>query len=145
MVKTTKTIEDALRQAMLKKEADKVSVLRMLVAGLKNSRIEKGEDLNEEDEMKVVKKEAKKRTEAIEMYKKAGRSELVEKETKELKMLKEYLPEEMGEEKIKEMVAEMKQAGKLGDDFGSAMKAVMGRLKGKADGKLVAAAVKQEL
>jgi len=145
MVKTTKTIEDALRQAMLKKEADKVSVLRMLVAGLKNSRIEKGEDLNEEDEMKVVKKEAKKRTEAIEMYKKAGRSELVEKETKELKMLKEYLPEEMGEEKIKEMVAEMKQAGELGDDFGSAMKAVMGRLKGKADGKLVAAAVKQEL
>ncbi len=144
MVKT-ETIENDLKQAMLDKQADKVSVLRMLVAGIKNARIEKGEDLNEEDEIKVLKKEAKKRTEAIEIYKKAERNELAEKEEKELQVIKKYLPEEMGAEKIKEIVLEMKAAGELGDDFGSAMKAVMGKLKGGADGKLVAGVVKQEL
>lgn len=141
----TKIILDDLKKAMQQRQADKVSALRLLVAALKNARIEKKADLSEAEEVAVLNKEAKKRQEAIEMYKKGGRQELAAKEEAELKIIKGYLPQQMGEEKIKELVKEMKQAGELGDDFGQAMKLVMAKLKGQADGKLVAQAVKTEL
>lgn len=141
----TKIILDDLKKAMQQRQADKVSALRLLVAALKNARIEKKADLSETEEVAVLNKEAKKRQEAIEMYKKGGRQELAAKEEAELKIIKGYLPQQMGEEKIKELVKEMKQAGELGDDFGQAMKLVMAKLKGQADGKLVAQAVKTEL
>lgn len=141
----TKIILDDLKKAMQQRQADKVSALRLLVAALKNARIEKKADLSEAEEVAVLNKEAKKRQEAIEMYKKGGRQELAAKEEAELEIIKGYLPQQMGEEKIKELVKEMKQAGELGDDFGQAMKLVMAKLKGQADGKLVAQAVKTEL
>lgn len=141
----TKIILDDLKKAMQQRQADKVSALRLLVAALKNARIEKKADLNEAEEVAVLNKEAKKRHEAIEMYKKGGRQELADKEKAELQIIKGYLPQQMGEEKIKKLVKEMKQAGELGDDFGQAMKLVMAKLKGQADGKLVAEVVKTEL
>ena len=141
----SQTILSDLKQAKKAKEADKVSVLRMLVAAMKNLEIEKKAKLESEDVLRVIKKEAKKRTEAIEMYKKAGRSELVEKETNELKIIKKYLPAIMGKEELVKIVSQMKEAGELGDDFGSAMKAVMTKVKGKADGGLVASVVKENL
>jgi hypothetical protein len=141
----TKIILDDLKKAMQQRQADKVSALRLLVAALKNARIEKKTDLSEAEEVAVLNKEAKKRQEAIEMYKKGDRQELAAKEEAELQIIKSYLPQQMGEEKIKELVKEMKQAGELGDDFGQAMKLVMAKLKGQADGKLVAQVVKTEL
>jgi len=141
----TKVILDDLKQAMLKKQADRVSVLRMLTAELKNARIAKNADLDEVEEVGVLKKEVKKRQEAIEMYKKGKRQDLVDQEKAEIKIIKTYLPQEMGEAEVRQVVKEMKASGELGDNFGQAMKAVMAKLKGQAEGKLVAEAVKAEL
>jgi len=129
---------------MKSKQADKVSVLRMVVTGLKNAEIDKGSELDDNGVEQVLKKEAKKRQEAIELYKKAERKELVEKEEKELEIIKAYLPEEMSEEKLVELVGKLKSEGKL-TDFGTAMKLVMCEVKGQADGKLVAKVVKENL
>lgn len=141
----TKIILDDLKKAMLDQQADRVGVLRLLTAALKNAQISKNADLDESEEVGVLKKEIKKRQEAIEMFKKGGREDLVLKEQAELKIIKPYLPQEMSEAEVKQIVKEMKTSGELGDNFGQAMKAVMAKLKGQADGKLVAEMVKAEL
>lgn len=144
MVKTEKILND-LRQAMQQKQAERVAALRLLVAALKNAQIEKNDKLSEAEEIGVLNKEAKKRQEAAEIYKREEREDLAKKEEAELKVIKEYLPQQMSQAEVKEVIKQMKTSGELGDDFGAAMKAVMAKLKGKADGKLVAQMVKEEL
>jgi hypothetical protein len=144
MVKTEKILND-LRQAMQQKQAERVAALRLLVAALKNAQIEKNDKLSEAEEIGVLNKEAKKRQEAAEIYKREEREDLAKKEEAELKVIKEYLPQQMSQAEVKEVIKQMKTSGELGDNFGAAMKAVMAKLKGKADGKLVAQMVKEEL
>lgn len=144
MVKTEKILND-LKQAMQQKQAERVAALRLLVAALKNAQIEKNDKLSEAEEIGVLNKEAKKRQEAAEIYKREEREDLAKKEEAELKVIKEYLPQQMSQAELKEVIKQMKTSGELGDDFGGAMKAVMAKLKGKADGKLVAQMVKEEL
>ena len=139
------TILNDLKQAMKAKEPIRVSVLRMLVAALKNAEIEKGQELVEVEVNKVVEKEAKKRKEAIEMYQKASRSELVEKEKQELEVLQNYLPKKMSKEEVVAKVIKLKDGGKLGSNFGEAMKVAMVAFKGQADGKMVAEAIREVL
>ncbi len=141
----SETILNDLKQAMLDKKPQEVSVLRMLVAGLKNKRIEIGKKLSDGDVLKLLKKEAKKRQESIELYRKAQREDLVLKEEEELKIIGGYLPEEMSREEIVKVVEKLKENGKLEGDFGMAMKLVMGEVGGKASGKLVAEVVKEVL
>lgn len=140
----TDVIKAELNKALKARQADKVSTLRMLVAALHNSWIAKGQTLTDTDEEAVLAKEAKKRQEAIEMYKQANRSELVEKETKELELIQAYLPKQLSEAEIKQLVLKIKQSGEA-NDFGEVMGKVMSQAKGRADGKLVAEIVKQEL
>lgn len=142
---SSQTIVSDLKQAMLDKEVQKVSVLRMVVAALKNKQIEKGSDLTDDESLAILKKEAKKRNESIEVYKKAGRMELVEKEEGELKILSAYLPETMSKEEVVKRVGELKEKGALGANFGEAMKAAMAEFKGQADGKLIAEVIKETL
>lgn len=134
-----------LRVAMKSREATKVLVLRSLVAALKNGEIEKKSDLTQDEENKIIGKEAKKREDAILIYKKADRAELVEKEETELKIIKTYLPEKMSEEEVSKIVKGMKTAGELDSDFGKSMKLVMAKLQGKADGKVVSQMVREIL
>lgn len=88
----TKTIEQDLTTAMKKRESLRVSTLRMILAALKNEQIAKRRPLSEAEEIQVLQKEVKKRQEAIEWYKRGGRQELAERETKEAEIVKEYLP-----------------------------------------------------
>lgn len=140
----TDVIKAELNKALKARQADKVSTLRMLVAALHNSWIAKGQTLTDTDAEAVLGKEAKKRQEAIEMYKQANRPELVEKETKELELIQAYLPKQLSAAEIKQLVEKIKQSGEV-HDFGEVMAKVMGEIKGRADGKLVAEIVKQEL
>jgi len=140
----TDVIKAELNKALKARQADKVSTLRMLVAALHNSWIAKGQTLTDTDAETVLGKEAKKRQEAIEMYKQANRPELVEKETKELELIQAYLPKQLSAAEIKQLVEKIKQSGEV-HDFGEVMAKVMGEIKGRADGKLVAEIVKQEL
>ena len=137
-----------MKEAMKAGDALKLSTLRMLVAAFNNMEIEKRTQgvpqPEEKDYQVVVKKEAKKRQEAIEAYKLAGRIELQEKEEQELKMLSVYLPEEMGEAEVKVIVdaviAEM-GIGNLGAIIGEVKK----RTESRADGGMIAKLVKEKI
>ncbi len=134
---------------MKAKDAVKLSTLRMLLAALKNKKIElKQEDeLNDEQVLGVIKTEVKKRKDSIIAYKEGGRDDLVKKENSELEILGKYMPEQMSEEAISDVVGKIVSGlGEVGPaDFGKVMGAAMKELKGQADGTIVSEAVKKVL
>lgn len=138
-------INNDFKEAMKAKDEIKVSTLRLLRAGLENERIAlKNKELDDGKAVGVVTREAKKRKESIEAYKKGGRDELKQKEEAELKVLEKYLPEQLSRDKIKEIVGEViKETG--ANDFGKVMGAVMGKVKGQADGAEVREVVREML
>lgn len=91
----TKTIERDLTAAMKQRDHLKVSTLRLILAALKNEQIAKMRPLTDAEEVSILHKEIKKRQDAIEWYKRGGRQELAEKETKEAEIVKEFLPERL--------------------------------------------------
>ena len=144
------TLQEELKQSMLAKDQLKTSVLRMLLSAINYYEINKGGagyTATNEDVMSVIQKEAKQRKDSIDQFGKAGRQELVDKETAELKLLEVYLPEQMGEDKIRELVTEaITQTGATSvSDMGKVMGALMPKTKGKADGSLVSKLVQEAL
>jgi uncharacterized protein YqeY len=117
----------------------RVSVLRGLKSDIKYRRIEKGEDLTDDDVIEVLSSAAKKRRDSIEQFSKGGRKDLVEKEQFELDTIKSYLPEALGEDRLREIItAAIAETGAESPrQIGDVMKVVMPQVKGKADGKLV--------
>lgn len=125
----------------------RLSTLRMLSSALSYEKIEKQHDLTEEEELAVVSKEVKKHKDSIEAYKNAGRQELVESELAELKILEEFMPEQMSDEElgniVKEAIAEANVSDMSG--MGKVIGIVMQRAKGKADGARVSGLVREKL
>ena len=145
-----KKLQGELRESMLARDVLKTSVLRMLLSALNYYEIQKGGagyEATDEDVLAVIQKEAKQRRDSIVEFKKANRQELVEKETKELEMLKVYLPQQMSEEEIKTLVKEaISQAGaKTIADMGKVMGTLMPKVKGKADGGMVSKIARESL
>ena len=140
-------IEQNLVQAMKDKDELKVSTLRMLKSALKNKEIEKKTALNDDEIIQVTQSQIKSRQDSITLYTKGDRTELAEKEEKEIAILKEYLPEQLSEEEIKNKVKEAIQKTGAQDikDMGKVMGVLMGELQGKADGSTISAIVKEEL
>ena len=133
-------VNTELKTAMKARDEVKVATLRMLIAAVKNRTIEKKtEALSNAEFTEVVQKQVKMRKDSVAEYEKAGRKELVEKEQKEIDVLKAYLPEQLSEDKIKEIVqtAIQESGAKTKAEVGKVMKAAMPKLKGKADGKTV--------
>ena len=142
-----KLIND-FRQAMKDKDTVKSSTLSFLRSQLKYVAIEKkAEKLSDADVIPVIKKQIKQRQDSIEQFEKGGRSDLVEKEKKELNILKSYLPAEMSEAEIKSLIEESLKESKAASikDMGSVMKALMPKVGGKADSKLVSDLVRERL
>jgi len=141
-------IENDFKEALKKREAIVVSTLRMLKSAIHNKEIEKrSQRLQEAEVIKVIAKQAQQRKDSIEQFAKAKRQELVEKETKELGILKSYLPQQLKEEEIVNLVKGIiKEVGAKGKaDFGRVMKLAMVEAAGKAEGKLVSQIVSQQL
>ncbi len=140
-------IAQDLKTAMKSGQRVRVDVLRMLKAQIKNTEIEKGRALTEEEEIGVLQSAAKKRREAIELYRKGNRPEPAQKEAEELGVIESYLPKQLSREEVEAIVAEiLAQTGASSlKDLGKVMKEAMGRLKGKADGKLVQEIVRSKL
>ena len=141
-------IKNDLKKAMIEKQSDKLSVLRMLVSAINNESIQLGKKdagLTAEEELKVIKREVKKRKDSIQQFESAGREELAKKEKQELEILSVYLPEEMGEDEIKKIVLEtINEMGEIApSQFGQLMGSVMGKTKGQADGVIVSKIVKE--
>jgi hypothetical protein len=138
-------IEADLKTALLGGEKLKVSTLRMLKSTIQNKKIELKQDLTDEDVIKAIRAEAKKRVEAIEMYNKAGRDEQSAQETAELAILEEYLPKQLDDSELASLVGTVK--AELGEDthMGQMIQEVIKRAEGRVDGKRVAEAVRNSL
>ncbi len=144
------TINNDIKNAMLKRETQRLETLRMVKAKLLEKEVEKRvttEGMTAEDEMQVLISSAKMRKEAIEEFDKAGRKDLADKERAELEIIQEYLPKQMSRDDIVKIVDEL--ASNMGvegqKDFGKLMGAAMKELRGKADGKMVQDIVKARL
>ena len=143
-------IQSELVDAMKRKEALKVSVLRMTKAALKNKEIELRRTLSPEEENQVLQTLVKQRTESIESFEKGGRADLAEKEGKERDLIRAYLPEAVSEADVERVVVEVVRdlGASSAKDVGAVMKEALVRLKatGKTvDGKAVNAVVRAKL
>ena len=135
------TLTEEMKSAMKAGEKERLSTLRMLISAIRYAEIDNPE-MKEEDVLKVLQKEAKKRRESIVAYKEAGRDEQLAIEEDELKLIEGYLPSMMSEEEVKQKVGEILESGEFAN-FGMVMNKVMSELKGKADGGVVSKAVKE--
>ena len=138
-----------LTAAMKAKDAARLSALRMLKAAITNKgMVEKGRELNDAEVLQVVASLVKQRRDSIEQFEKAGRTDLVEKETGEIAILEHYLPPAASADEIDAAVAEAiaETGASSPKDMGKVMKAVMPKLSGKnVDGRTVNEAVRRTL
>ena len=132
------TIQSDMYEAMKTKDKFKASTLRIALAKLKDKKIEKREDLNKNDEIKIIQNLVKQRKEAADIYEKNNRSELMENEMEELKILSLYLPKMMSEDELRALIESIisETGAKNMSDMGKVMPEIMKRSAGKADGKM---------
>lgn len=137
-------IENATNQALTQQDKLGLSVFRLVKSAIKNTEIEKGRELTDEEVIVVLEKQAKQRKDSIEQFENAKRQDLADKEKAELSLIEKFLPEKMGEEEIRSIVKD-KVAELPDQDFGRVMGAAMAELKGKADGATVQRIVREEM
>jgi len=139
----SKIRQDA-NQALKAGESQRYQALKYLLSLLQNEEIRLGDKFGENEALAVLQKEMKRKKEALESFKKAGREDLVAQEEEEIKILSQYLPKMMTREELEKWVrGVIKDKGIT--DFSQAMKEIMPGLKGKADGKMVSEVVKKVL
>lgn len=140
-------IAEAMRGAMKARDQVRVSTLRMLMTAVKNAQVERGHELDDDEVIGIISKEAKTRRESIEQFEAAGRTDLVQKEEAELAILTEYLPEQLSEADLAALVEEaIAESGATSpSEMGQVMKVLMPKVAGRADGKAVWAAVRARL
>jgi hypothetical protein len=130
------TILTDLTAAMKARQSDRLAVLRMVKAALSNASIAAGtKELADDQVIKVLQSEAKKRKEAIAAFQQGNRPELAATEQAELAIIEQYLPPMASEDEIKTVVQDVMASG--ASDFGAVMGQVMQRLQGSADGQTV--------
>jgi uncharacterized protein YqeY len=141
-----KLLED-MKAAMKSGNKLRLETIRGLRSQLKNSEIEKGRELTDEEEINVLLTAAKRRRESIEQFKKGNRPDRAAEEEQELRVIQEYLPRQMSEEEITTLVEQIiKDVGASSSgDMGKVMGKLMPQVKGKADGKTVQKIVQQKL
>jgi uncharacterized protein len=147
MTLNEKIISD-LTDAMRAKDADKLSVLRMVKSTLMNKKIDKGDDLTDDEVLKTLQSLVKQRRDSIEQYTNAGRDDLAAKEQSEIQYIDVYLPQSATVEEIVKAVTEaIAEVGATSmKEMGLVMKAATAKLAGKTvDGKLVSETVKTAL
>jgi uncharacterized protein YqeY len=135
-----------LKEAMKARDQVRLDTLRSVLSAFTYKRVEAGHDLEDDEQLAVVQKLVKQRTDSIAEFEKAGRSELVEKESREREILQHYLPAQKSEEEVRAIVrAALQTLPEENRNQGAAMKTVMPHLKGLADGNLVRQVVTEEL
>ena len=133
-----KNITDEMYLSMKSGDKEKANTLRTLISKLKDQQIKLRKDISDEEALKIIKTLVKQRKESAEIYSKAGREELAEKENFEISILDNYLPKSMSEEDILSLIKKIVNETNAKDlsDIGKVMPLVMQRGKGKVDGKI---------
>ncbi|MBU8934427.1 MAG: GatB/YqeY domain-containing protein [candidate division Zixibacteria bacterium] len=140
-------IDKDLIKALKAREKEKVTVLRGLKSDLKYRRIDKQEDLNEEDIITVLSSCAKKCRDSLVDFERGNRDDLVKKTQVELDIIKVYLPEQLSTEELQDLIrVTIDETGADSPQkIGLVMQAVMPKIRGRADGKVISKLASQML
>lgn len=133
-------LNSEIKSAMLARDADRLSTLRMLKSALGYVQMEKKADsLSDPDFIAVVQKEIKKRRDAVDQFQQGGRPELAEKEQKEIPVLEIFLPQPLSKEELERLVKDaIRETGAATKkEMGQVIKAVQAKAAGRADGKTI--------
>lgn len=145
------SLNDRLRKemilAMKAKEKLRLETIRLIMAAIQNKEIELKKDLNDDDIIQILSTNAKQRRESMALFKKGGRTDLFNKEEKELDIILSFLPAQLNkseiEDIVKETIADVNAQGMK--DMGLVMKGIMPKVKGRADGGVVKGIVQEKL
>jgi uncharacterized protein YqeY len=135
-----------LKEAMKARDQVRLDTLRSVLSAFTYKRVEAGHDPTDDEQLALVQKLVKQRTDSIAEFTKGGRPELVEKETRERDILQHYLPAQKSADEVRAIVrTALAGIPAEGRNQGAAMKVVMPQLKGLADGNIVRQIVTEEL
>jgi uncharacterized protein YqeY len=140
-------LEGELKKAMAAREGERRDALRLILASLRSAEKELQRPLHDDEELQVLQRERKRRTEAAEAFRAAGREEQAEDEERELDVLEEFMPEPLSEEELEEIVDDaIAEVGATSmRDIGRVMADVMPQVAGRADGSAVSQLVREKL
>jgi len=140
-------LKNDMIDAMKNKEKERLTVIRMVKAGMDQEHIDRKREINDELLTEVVQRQIKMRKESITEFEKGGRNDLIEKTQEEIKILEEYLPEQLSLEEVNKAIDEIfaliKPEGVK--DMGKVMKEANAKLKGKTDMKTVSEIIRGKL
>jgi uncharacterized protein YqeY len=136
-------LQRALTAARKAQDKERTLLLSTIIAAVKNREIELKRDLTDDDAVDVLRKGIKTRQDSVEQYQKAGRAELVARESAQIRMLEEFLPPSVDPAEIRAAAREAVAAGAR--DVGALMKVLMPKFKGRADGKVINQIAREEL
>ena len=129
-----------LKAAMIAKDADRLSTLRLLKSAAGYAQIERGtENLTDAEVIALIQKEVKKRRDAVEQFEKGGRLELASKEKQEITVLESFLPQPLAPDELEQIIrAAIEETGATSKkQMGQVIKAVQARAAGRATGKII--------
>jgi uncharacterized protein YqeY len=140
-------LEAELKQAMADRDAERRDTLRLILSSLRSAEKELQRPLHDDEELQVLQRERKKRTEAAEAFREAGREEQAQGEERELAVLEEFMPEPLSEDELEEIVDDaIAEVGATSmRDIGRVMADVMPQIAGRADGSTVSQLVRENL
>ena len=147
MAEIKQRLNDDVKTAMRGKDKDRLSTLRLILAGIKQKEVDGGIELDDIQILAVLDKLAKQHRDSIDQFRQGGRNDLVEKETRELNIVLSYLPVPLTEAEIRQLLeAAIKETGAASmQDMGKVMGILKPKLQGRADMGKISGMVKQAL
>lgn len=136
-----------IKEAMKAQDKELLSVIRMVKGAMQLEEINLKRELNDDEVISVIQKQIKTRKESIEEFKKANRTDLVEKTSKEVEILNKYMPEQLSVEEVNKIINEAFELIKPTSmkDMGKIMSEINPKIKGKADMSYVSSTIKEKL
>jgi uncharacterized protein YqeY len=140
-------LEDELKQAMVARDEPRRDALRLILSSLRSAEKELQRPLHDDEELQVLQRERKRRIEAAEAFRGAGREEQAKREEGELAVLEEFMPAPLSEEELEEIIDDaIAEVGATSiRDLGRVMADVMPQVSGRADGSVVSQLVREKL
>lgn len=140
-------LADDLKAAMKSRDEAALTALRLLKSAITNREIELGHEIDEDEILRLIEKALKQRRESAAIYREAGRTELLEREETEARVLERYLPEPLSSEALDALVDEaLREVNATSvSQMGIAMKAALAKVGSRADGRAVSLLVRQKL
>jgi len=140
-------INDDMKSAMRSKDSARLGAIRLLLSSMKQREVDERIELTDDDVISIIDKMLKQRRDSIEAFKKANRKDLVEKEEFELKILQDYMPEQLTDQEIEKLIVTTIEASGANSmkDMGSIMNILKPKLAGKANMGDVSKKIKEKL